>query len=217
MHTKAKPKFFNKVTASIAAGIVILVGAGATAIATQDPDDLSTDPIEHLDVAPDTEEAVIVDEGNHVVKDDGEEAVMTDDTGDSELFTISVTDISQATQCEPRVAGDPLQAEHGTFYFVQVEAALAPLAELPEGTTEEEAFMPLLADTFQLETADGTVVEDATSESAWGCLSDDQLLPGFLGAGETVSGIVVLDAPSGATQVIYDPTHSGGWTWPVTE
>lgn len=215
MNTKLKPKFVNKVTVSIAGGIVLLVGAGATAIATQDPDDLSVDPIEHLEVEPETDDLVVVDEDNHVVKDDGEQAVLTDDTGEQEMFTIAVTSVSQAEQCEPRVGDEPLQPERGTFYFVQVEASLVELEHLPDGTTEDEAFMPLLSETFQLVAADSAVVEDVSSEAAWGCLAEDHLLPGFIVAGESVTGTVVLDAAPGAREVVYDPTHTGGWSWPI--
>ena len=60
---------------------------------------------------------------------------------------------------------------------------------------------------------DGTTENDSNG-NAWGCANEADSLPGMIGAGEHVKGIVVLDSryTSGAV-MLEQPGMDGGWEW----
>lgn len=48
----------------------------------------------------------------------------------------------------------------------------------------------------------------------YGCLADDtKILPDWIGPGEKLNGIVILDVTSKKGEIAFDPANFGGWVW----
>ncbi|MFC0581354.1 hypothetical protein [Micrococcoides hystricis] len=221
-----KTNLLNIVALSTAGLFLLSALAGTTAQAMKDNEnvgptieELQTEPAEATDSeSPEPsettpEEPTEDSDSAHVEKEADEPAVITDEEGKTELFTLTVETVQHAQTCPARVGGQTLTPENGQFLILDATATMKPLSAWPENTNAEEAFVPVLADTFKVTLADGQELSDVQSESSWGCFQDTELLPSFISAGETKSGKIVLDVPAGATSVIYDPLNSGGWSW----
>lgn len=156
--------------------------------------------------------AVHVDDQDNVVKQLGETAGLVDQDGKT-VFTLDVESVSAQETCPARVGEKSLTSTNGTFLYVKVTAALDEQIHQSVPGSNEEMFLPLVAEAFSVTGADGTVHEAVSSETSWGCLSEDELLPAMVNPGQTQHGIVVLDSPVTEGTVTYDPDHTGGWSW----
>lgn len=60
----------------------------------------------------------------------------------------------------------------------------------------------------------GTRMNTVESNSLHNCMADrSRLLPDYIGKGEKLNGLVLLDVSSPSGEVAFDPSGSGGWIW----
>ncbi|WP_411730976.1 hypothetical protein [Paeniglutamicibacter sp.] len=100
------------------------------------------------------------------------------------------------------------------FLVLDVSASLAGSVIEKAGGGPDGLCMPLVAETFSVTSASGVQDRNVTSEEAWGCFDDAQLLPPVINPGQSVSGKIVLDIEEPRGRVVYDPEGNGGWSWP---
>ncbi len=155
---------------------------------------------------------VRVDRDDNVVKTAGEAGGLVDDAG-TEVFTVEVESVTAHETCPARVGDRELTSLNGAFLYVGVRAELRETVEQSVDAAPEELFLPLVTEAFTVTGPDGTVHDVVSSEMSWGCLTDDELLPPVINPGQTLEGIVVLDAPVTEGTVNYDPDRTGGWSW----
>ncbi len=168
--------------------------------------------IEALETEPESGETVELDAEGQVLKELGETGVLSSADGASELFTISIDSAEYSTTCPDR-EGETLTIPSGEFLILHVTAAMAPeMAEF--AGPEDDVFMPVFADMFVASDAAG--VEAENSGTAWGCYSEERILP-FVEPGSVHEGLVVLEVQARGGSVTYDPDGSGGWTWALPE
>lgn len=147
--------------------------------------------------------------GNEVVPI-GEPAAMTVATGDSPgTLDLTVHGLEVITECPGR--GAPVQAPSQGFFLVL--DVTADFEADGTATPAPDAFAPLGAEAFGIASPDGTVQEVTSTEASWACFEDDELLPPFVGVGESVSGKVVLDSASEHGAVFYVPEGAVGVEW----
>lgn len=137
-----------------------------------------------------------------VLKEPGQAGELVGSGGDV-LFSITVSDVAFDDTCPSR-DGDEIGSERGTFVILQVEATLSD--------EDEEMFFPLLSDTFSVVDGEGELI-GMTTESSWLCQESEELLPAGVGAGQSVTGIVVLDSSSEQGEIRYAPDGGAGWAW----
>ncbi|MFB0835489.1 hypothetical protein ACX8Z9_10420 [Arthrobacter halodurans] len=174
--------------------------AAPVAAAAPSPEPVGTDP--------ETGETLTTDAANNLPKTIGEKAELVGGDGTAH-FTLSVARIRTATACPSR-AGGTAQPENGMFLILDVTASLSD--DVPRAAGGEDPYMPLVADAFHIDGADGTE-EGTATEAAWGCFEDEDLAPAFLSPGDTAAGKVVLDTAHRHGKVVYDPEDNGGWSW----
>lgn len=163
---------------------------------------------------PSTGEDVKIDRFDNVQKDEGEKAGLVDESSNKSYFTIEVSNPTLLDQCPSRVDSTKLKPTRSKFLVLDVKATLAnKVSDKVSGTTEE-LFMPLIAEAWSITGSTGAINRNVTSETAWGCYTDAELLPALVNPGQTVSGKVVLDVDEIKGKVAYDPENNGGWSWP---
>lgn len=163
--------------------------------------------------SPGTGTTVKTDGHANVRKQAGEKAGLLDEETQKSYFTIEVTNASLAAECTPRVGTTPLKPTRSAFLILEVKASLAGNVAAKVGGDRDESYMPLIAEAFAVAAPDGKPDRNVTSETAWGCFDDAELLPPVLNPGQTVSGKLVLDVSATAGRVAYDPQDDGGWSW----
>lgn len=185
----------------------------ATIDPPEPPADVSAGPA-IAESNPSTGDKVKTDEFDNVDKAPGEQGGLIDEETKTSYFTIEVTSSTLLSECEPRVGDGKLQPTRTAFLVLDISASLADSVAEKAGGTPGDLFMPLVAEAFSVTTASGASDRDITSETAWGCFDDGQLLPPVVNPGQSVSGKVVLDVKSVQGKVAYDPEGNGGWSWP---
>lgn len=173
---------------------------GADAVNPAPPDDVATTAPAGTGVT-----AIEVAPSGHLRKELGEPAGLTLADSDTAYFEITVKDVAVVTDCPAR--GVDVAPEHGYFVVVDVTATMsADVAALVPG--EADPFMPVTADAFSIGGTDVPTLTDAS----WACFEAEELAPPFVGSGETVDGLVVLDSPIPAGTLVYAPAGAG-WEW----
>lgn len=153
--------------------------------------------------------AVDVAASGNVTKEFGEPAGLTAAEGDRAYFEITVRGVRAITDCVGR--GVHLPPENGYFVVVDLTASVrGDVGLVLDGASE--MFMPLTADAFEIVSDDGLVHVETQTDAAWACFDDSDLSPPFVGAGETASGLVVLDSPVPSGTLVYAP-GGRGWEW----
>lgn len=163
--------------------------------------------IEALATEPDGGDPVALDAAGQVIKQIGESGGLSSADGQSVLFEISIDSATYSPTCPGRT-GETISAD-GEFLVLHVTATLA--AEMADLAPGEDVFMPVIPDLFVARDAAGTPAP--TSETAWGCYGEGELILPFVEPGTTHEGLVVLDVPAEGGTVTYDPDGSGGWSW----
>lgn len=188
-----------------AAAAALLLGQAASA--DNGPEDLLGDTAQ-VDAAG---EQVETNDLGDVVKDPGEEAQLVDaDTG-TVVFDIAVDQVRVLPDCPGRT-DETITPENGHFVVFDVTAAMASSTSDLADNGDQDVFMPLLAEAFQVLDADGEVAGGGTAAS-WLCFEPDELLQAFVGPGEDASGLVVLDSAVEHGAIRYAPDNQVGWTW----
>lgn len=119
-----------------------------------------------------------------------------------QAMTFTVTAITPDAACTSEFAE---QAEHGHYLRLDVQGETT--ASLPEDLFIASGAWKVIAD-------DGTTFNgDPWSYAAASCLNDAERLPNIVGAGETVSGAVLLDVPTPHGIVILDAYPGASWEW----
>lgn len=153
--------------------------------------------------------AVEVAGSGNVRKDLGEPAGLTVAGSDRSYFEIVVESVTVTTACPGR--GVDVAPLHGYFVVVDVTATMSEDVLAVAGGLADP-FMPLVSDAFHVIGPDGTVRTDTLTEASWGCFAESDLAPPFVGAGESASGLVVLDTPYDRGSLVYAP-RGLGWEW----
>lgn len=118
--------------------------------------------------------------------------------------------------CTVRGFGTTISPDNGYFLIVEVEASLAKSANA--AIDEDVAIMPLDASSFGVSNwSNGQISYGLNTEKAYGC-EVRKPLDIAVGAGDTITGQVVLDANSASGRIVYNPLdahqkRSGGWSW----
>lgn len=200
----------------VAGGAVVLAGSvalGTVAAQSDKAPGLEQQGPEAMEVDPTSGATVTMDTMDNVEKNVGEAAVLADDEGDR-LFSLEITKVTAAKDCPARVGSFRLTPKNGTFLILDVEASLDRDIAHKVAGTEEEMFMPLVSQAFSVTGPTGVIEREVASESAWGCLGEDELAPALVNPGQKVTGKIVLDVPYEGGTVVYDPNSNGGWSWP---
>lgn len=205
----------------IITGLAILgLSAGAIGLGTAANSDEFKLPADLLagpaiaEINPSTGAEVKTDRFDNVQKKAGETAGLLDEKTNTNYFTIEVTNSQVLDSCTARVGNHRLKPTRSRFLVLEVRASLAASVSHKVGGSDNELFMPLVAEAFSVTTGNGTPERNVTSETAWGCLEDAVLLPPVVNPGQSVSGKVVLDIDAPRGKVAYDPENNGGWSWP---
>ncbi|MGO1509488.1 MAG: hypothetical protein ACTHYM_05775 [Actinomycetaceae bacterium] len=149
--------------------------------------------------------------GDHLLRDVGEVAGLSDDAGEP-LFEMVVSSIETTETCPSRIE-EQFEPVNGRFLVVEVTAAMAQAAGA-EHANPEEVFVPLAADFFTVLGPDGAEQPGTLTEASWSCFTTDELVAPSLVPGETDSGYVVLDVAEEHGTLVYDPSGTGsGWAW----
>lgn len=196
--------------AAVVAGSLALGTVAANSTKAPGPQDQGPSA---LAVNPASGDKVATDNLDNVVKDVGEAAGLTDDAG-NRVFSLDLKKATVASDCPARVGSFRLTPEKGHFLILDVKATLAQNAASKVPGKDDEVFMPLATQAFSVMDQHGVIDREVSSESAWGCLGDDELASPLVNPGQTVSGKIVLDVPYGSGTVVYDPDNNGGWSWP---
>ncbi len=212
-----KPK--NKVIASIAATVVVaaaVVGGGMVlernnvqAEQTNDDQQLNLKNVAPVD--PQTGARVLVDLESQVVKNLGEAGKLTVEGETEPSFEITVKNVQVLDSCTLRGDGKKIKPENGYFLLVDAEAWLAASAE--KYVDEEIALMPLDASVFGVSSGKNKPVKRSLDTIAAFSCDVSGAMDIAVGAGDRISGKIMLDSPYSSGQVVYDPEGTGGWTW----
>ncbi|MGP9726232.1 hypothetical protein [Glutamicibacter sp. AOP3-A1-12] len=210
----------NKRAIGLTAGALLAAGAvtGAVLVANSndDPPAQASDTAEHriADVAvtdPQTGEKVYVDSESQVVKKLGEAGKLTVEGEQAPSFEITVTKVQALDSCQLRGFGQRLEPENGTFLLLDISATLD--ASAAAAVDEDIALMPLDASVFGVSQGENeNITYDLDTIASYSCQVPNAL-DIAVGAGDTVTGQLMLDSPFSSGQVIYDPEKTGGWTW----
>ncbi|PQZ96165.1 hypothetical protein CQ018_02475 [Arthrobacter sp. MYb227] len=206
-------------TTALVIGIVAALGTVAP-VQTADAGALSPGKAaETADVAkvdPQTGKRVRVDAQAQVVKELGEEGKLTAEGESKPTFSIIVKNVQVKKSCAVRGFGTTIAPDNGHFLIVEVQASLAKSANAV--VREDEAIMPLDASSFGVSNGSSDKISyNLNTEKAYGC-EVRKPLDIAVGAGDTVTGQVVLDAKTARGELVYNPLdaqqkRSGGWTW----
>lgn len=183
---------------ALAAG---LAGCGTPSGAGRDAADPVTSP------TPTLAKPIISERGNVVVSPGEEVTAAVDDQ--TATLTLTVEDVSVVPTCPGRAA--PVQKPSlGHFVVLDVTAALERVGPDSSGG---RPYAGLGAERFGLVAPDGTTQDVTSTEASWACFEPSELLPPFVDAGESVSGLVVLDSVSDHGAVTFAAGSEAGWEW----
>lgn len=199
--------------AVLAVGAVVVIGGAANREVLQ----LPAQPSEGTDTGPVDPAAgaeAKTDMFDNVEKKAGEQAGLVDEKTGKTYFRFTIAKARLLDSCPDRLGGTDLKPEGLKFLVLDIEAWLDENAGTGVGGSQDEFFMPLLAEAFSVVDTKGALDREVASETAWGCYADSRLAPALINPGETVRGKVVLDVAVTEGNVAYDPERTGGWSWP---
>lgn len=136
----------------------------------------------------------------------GETVEATGPGGAPTVIRFTVRSIDVLTACPGR-AEPSQQPEYEAFVVLELTASLEAVGS---AQADDDAIVRLGADVFQTVSPGGDVHGATASAAAWACFEPSALLPPFVGVGESVGGLLVLDAASARGSVVYAPA---GWAW----
>lgn len=197
-------------TSLMAAVVPVLLGSGAAATLAEDVVTEAPPPEVALEAPPESGVTSIeVAPSGHVRKVFGEPAGLTVVGSSRAYFEITIEDVRPTTSCPGR--GVSVAPEHGYFLVVELTASVSEdVSSAVAGG--ENLYMPLTADAFDLASGDGPIETQTSTDASWACFEDADLAPPFVGAGESVGGIVVLDSHLDTGTLVYAP-GGAGWEW----
>lgn len=154
---------------------------------------------------------VYVDAQAQVIKSLGEAGKLTVDGQKNPSFEITVHSVKALDSCTLRGFGDKIKPENGKFLLVDISASLA--ASAAKAVDEEIALMPLDASVFGVSSGENKKINYQLDTVASYSCEVPNVLDIAVGSGDEVRGQLMLDAPYGSGQIVYDPEKTGGWTW----
>lgn len=148
-------------------------------------------------------------ERGQLIKGIGQVASFQSDTTHTDTLTFKVTSIKPIT-CDATSGTQP----KGTALAVSLEIQTTAEFDGPltvNGTPGQISFGPYYWKGY---TPDGTRMNTVDTNISHSCLADATLLvPEYIGKGEKVKGIVVLDVSTPTGSVSYSPWDDDGWIW----
>jgi hypothetical protein len=182
-----------------------VAGGGCGAPSGSGPDATRPDPI--ASPTPTLPTPILSERGNVVVSPGDDVRAAVDDQ--TATLIVTVEDISVVPTCPGRAV--PVQEPSlGHFVVLDVTASLEPVGP---GSGGEQPYAGLGAERFRLVAPNGAVQDVSSTEESWACFEPLELLPGFVDAGETVSGLVVLDSADQHGAVVFSAGSGAGWEW----
>lgn len=144
-------------------------------------------------------------ERGNVVKKLGETAYLETADG-ATLAKFKITKI----QVDPKCTGAAVDKPQNGHY-IAVTMDIQTTAALAEADDPAFSVMPAF---WKVISPEG-VTENDSDGNAYSCMAEKDLLPGRVGPGEHVKGIVVLDSAhtSGGLVLLFDLFESRGWEW----
>ncbi|QYF88558.1 hypothetical protein [Arthrobacter sp. PAMC25284] len=134
---------------------------------------------------------------------------LTDPNSDVPTMTFKVTSIQPIT-CDATYATQPT----GTIIGINLEISTTSNFSGPLIVDGQEGMISFSPYHWKGYAANGTRMNKVDSPAVQGCLSDEsKLLPSYMGKGEQLNGLVLLDVTSPTGEVSYDPSGGGGWVW----
>lgn len=145
-----------------------------------------------------------------LIKQIGEAATLhTGGQGTPATLTFKVTSI-KAIECDAPYATPP----NGTALAVAIEAASTPEFEGPLEVNGQPGLLSFGSHYWKGYAENGTRMNTVDSSVTYNCLADKtRLLPDYIGKGEKLNGLVILDVSSPTGEVSFDPSGGGGWVW----
>lgn len=148
-------------------------------------------------------------ERGQIIKEVGEPASRTNVQNAPPTLTFKVTSI-KPIECDAPYATPPM----GTIIAIALEVATTSDFSGPLTVNGQEGQISFGAHYWKGYAANGTRMNTVESPSVQNCLADrSQVLPDYIGRGEHLNGLVLLDVTSPSGEVAFDPTGSGGWVW----
>lgn len=145
------------------------------------------------------------DAAGNVMKALGESAELYNPSTGGTAFTVRVTGAEILADCPGEFARPPI---NGSFVVLDVEVSMAL-----EGANFDDL---VLTGPAMWSILDGdqtaTMLE---SDAGWTCYETQERLPYTVAPGETFSGKVVLDTSLTTGRVVFRPTTTAGWSWPL--
>lgn len=208
----------QKVLLAGAAALALTLGAGGLVLAdslqAQAESTTQASQKQLADVAKtdaETGEKVYVDAQAQVIKSLGEAGKLTVAGQEKPSFEITVHSVKTLDSCTLRGFGGEIKPENGNFLLADISARLT--ASAAKAVDEEIALMPLDASVFGVSTGENQKVAYQLDTIASYSCQVENAVDIAVGAGDEVRGMLMLDAPYGSGQIVYDPEKSGGWTW----
>ncbi|AUI50902.1 hypothetical protein [Arthrobacter crystallopoietes] len=143
-----------------------------------------------------------------VIKDVGETAwtELPDGTKDLKLKVTSIKPI----ECDAPYAGKP----NGIPLAVTMEIETSPEFQGALEVNGQPGMISFTPYYWKGYAANGTRMNTVESDITHNCLADEtRKLPDYLGKGEKVEGVVILDVATKKGSVAFDPYGEPGWIW----
>lgn len=145
-----------------------------------------------------------------LVKKIGEAATLFTDGEDAPAtLTFKVTSI-KPIKCDAPYAAPP----NGIALAVALEIVTAPTFSGPLEVNGQAGMISFRPYHWKGYAANGTRMNTVESTVQHGCLADTtKLLPEYIGKGEKLNGLVILDVTTSSGEVSFDPYGGDGWVW----
>lgn len=145
-----------------------------------------------------------------LIKDIGQAAtLLTDGENTAPTMTFKVTSI-KPIKCDAPYATPPA----GTILAIALEVTTTAGFSGPITVNGQEGQVSFEPYYWKGYAANGTRMNTVDSPSLQNCLADEsQLLPDYIGKGEQLNGLVLLDVSSPSGEVALDQSGFGGWVW----
>ena len=124
-------------------------------------------------------------------------------------MTFKVTSI-RPIQCDAPYGTPP----KGIALAIAIEVSTTPGFSGPLIVNGQEGQVSFGPHYWKGYASNGTRMNTVESSANRNCVADDsKLLPDYIGKGEQLNGLVVLDVSSPTGEVAFDPSGFGGWAW----
>ncbi|MBB5791584.1 hypothetical protein [Jiangella mangrovi] len=190
----------HRTIAALVAALAMVLGGCAGAASIGAGADRTTAPED------DRFGAMVVSERGNLIKDIGVLAAIVDERNGVSRVEFTV----DAIEVDPGCATDAGPALNGHFVVVTITVSTAATMSENDGPAEI-SFDPSM---WWIIGPDGAAEESSSSEAAFSCLGEAELLPVGLGPGENHTGKIVLDTAHATGTILYAPfVEPGGWEW----